>query len=165
MPVIKPDKHELFAQFVVSGMNQRQAYAEVTGKPCTAALDPIASRLASNVKVSQRIEELKARKAVKVTLNRNYVVEAAIENLEKALGRKPVKLTRGDNVEEIYLYRGEVANGALKMLGNELGLFADKKELRVVNEFDKMSNEELAEDLQRVATLLLEKPKIIDHEE
>jgi hypothetical protein len=69
--------------------------------------------------------------------------------------------------DEVYLYKGDVANAALKMLGGEVGIFADKKELRVVNEFDKMSDEELAAELARAAQLLLEAPAgpVIEHED
>ena len=171
MGLIKPDRHELFAQAMVKGMPQEQAYVEAGYKYSPAA----ASRVSKNVNVINRMAELRARQVNKgVILSKHYVLEATIENAEKALGRKPVKVTRrvrqGDEwvseTDEVYLYKGDVANAALKMLGNEIGLFVDKKELRVVNEFDKMSDEELAAELARAAQLLLEAPgPVIEHED
>ena len=42
-----------------------------------------------------------------------------------------------------YVYNGSVANKALELLGKELGMFIDRKEVGGPNEFARMSDEEL----------------------
>jgi hypothetical protein len=172
MSLLKPDKYELYAQARASGMTQADAYAEAgyKAKSTNACTRAAASRLDANVNIIKRVAELKQRGAARIVLTKQYVLEAAIENAEKALGRKPVKLSRkvGDQyqVEEIYLYEGAVANAALKMLGNEIAMFRDKKDIRIINEFDKLSNDELARELERAAQLVRsEDAKVIEHDE
>jgi hypothetical protein len=48
-------------------------------------------------------------------------------NVEKALGHKSVRI--GKKGLETFVYRGDVANNALKMAGQEIGLFQDKAEI------------------------------------
>lgn len=169
MGMIKPDRHELYAQYLAKGMTQDAAYAEAGYKPTRAG----ASRLASNANIIRRIAELQARRVDKVILSKHYVLEASIENAEKALGRKPVKITRKMKVDEdryenvtdeVFVYEGQVANAALKMLGSELGMFVDRKDFRIVNEFDKLTDAELAQKLVEVGQMMLEGP-VIEHED
>jgi hypothetical protein len=42
-----------------------------------------------------------------------------------------------------YVYNGSVANKALELIGKELGMFIDRKEVGGPNEFSRMSDEEL----------------------
>ncbi len=51
-----------------------------------------------------------------------------VENAERALQRVPVTNDDGSVVE--YHYEGSVANRALELLGKELGMFIDRKEIR-----------------------------------
>ena len=51
-----------------------------------------------------------------------------VENAERALQRVPVTNEDGTVVE--YHYEGSVANRALELLGKELGMFIDRKEIR-----------------------------------
>ena len=123
MARLKSDRKEMFAINLAKGMTQEQAYVDAGYKPNRSA----ASKLASNINVINRVAELRGRQVAKTTLSKHYVLEATIENAEKALGRKPVKVTRrvrqGDEwvseTDEVYLYKGDVANAALKMLGSE----------------------------------------------
>ena len=59
-------------------------------------------------------------------------MEALIDNLEKALGRKPVKI--GAEGKDVYVYKGDVANATLKMLGAELNLFVERAEVRILEQ-------------------------------
>jgi hypothetical protein len=57
-----------------------------------------------------------------------------------------VQRKTGDGEEEVpgeYTYNGSVANKALELLGKELGMFIDRKEIGGLNEFARMSDEEL----------------------
>jgi hypothetical protein len=161
MPIIKPDRHELFAQGLAVGLTQEKAYAEAGYRPNRGG----ASRLADNVNIINRVAELQARKVDRLVLTKQYILDAAIENLEKALARKPIKTTDGDKESEVYVYKPEAANAALKMLGAELNLFTDRQDVRITTNYDHMSDEELARRMQESVRLILEAPKVIDHDD
>ena len=76
-------------------------------------------------------------------MSRQYLVDALIENVEVALGRRPVKLGPTAIPVEQYLYRGEVVNSAVKMAGSECGMFKDKAEVTHRMDFSDLSDEEL----------------------
>jgi hypothetical protein len=52
------------------------------------------------------------------TITKQYLVDALIENIEKSLARQPVPV--GAEMTPMYVYRGEVANNAIKMAGSEV---------------------------------------------
>ena len=150
MPILENQRWELFSQGIAKGLTQGEAYVQAGYRPSPSA----PSRLFENVRIKERVDELVGRKAIDIIINKQFVMEALIDNLETALGRKPVKI--GPDGKEVYVYKGDVANGALKMLGAELNLFTERKAVRVTNEFDRMTDEELAQELQRAAQLLLD---------
>lgn len=66
--------------------------------------------------------------------------------------------------EDIYVYEAAAANAAIKMAGIEVGLFTDRKDVRLVtSEYDKMTDTELAQRLAEAAKLLLAGP-VIEHD-
>jgi len=73
--------------------------------------------------------ELQAEKQDRFVLTRQRLLDALLENLEKALGHRPVKI--GAEGKEVYVYRGDVANTAIKMAGSELNLFTERKRSRI----------------------------------
>jgi phage terminase small subunit len=149
MPILKNQRWELFAQGIAKGLTQGKAYVQAGYKPSPSA----PSRLFENVRIKERVEELVGRKAVAIIINKQFVTEALIDNLEKALGRKPVKI--GAEGKECYVYRGDVANRALQLIGIEMGMFADKREIKHVEEFSKLSDLELVLLLEQEAKRLL----------
>ncbi len=166
MPALKNQRHEIFCQELAKGKSGAEAYATAGYKPSRKN----ASILKTKQDVTSRTLELLGKRQDRVTLNKTYVIDAAIENVEKALGRKPVKLSRkvGDSYEEteVYLYEGAVANAALKMIGSELGLFTDRKDFRIITGYDKLTDAELAEQLVKAGQLLLEdQAPVIEHED
>ena len=150
MPILKNQRWELFAQGIAKGLTQGKAYVQAGYKPSPSA----PSRLFENVRIKERVEELVGRKAVDIIINKQFVTEALIDNLEKALGRKPVKI--GAEGKECYVYRGDVANRALQLIGIEMGMFTEKREIKHVEEFSKLSDSELVQLLEREARALLE---------
>ncbi len=169
MPILKNQRHELFCQELAKGKNGDDAYVAAGYLPNRHN----ASRLKTTETITARVLELQGKRTDRLTLSRQYVVDALLENAEKALGRRPVKLTRrvkidkdeyADEIAEVFVYEGQVANAAIKLAGNELGMFIDRKDFRVVNEFDKLTDEELSQQLTKTAQLLLES-KVIDHED
>ena len=113
-----------------------------------------ASALKANQDILARVLELQAERH-RFVLTRQCLLDALLENLEKALGRRPVKI--GEEGKEVYVYRGDVANNALKMAGSELGLFTDKSGVtHRPSHYDDLSDADLVRKLRDEAQLLLE---------
>lgn len=153
MPPLENAGHELFAQYVWQGMNQEDAYVKAGYKHSPAN----ANRLIKNEKIQQRLQEFKERAATQIVLSKSYALEATIENVEKALGRRPVKIGKADEVREVYVYRGDVANRAIQLIGLELGMFVEKREITHLQHLEKLTNAELLKELS------IEARKAIEH--
>jgi hypothetical protein len=160
MPTLKNQRWERFCQGLAGGMTGDAAYAEAGYAPNRKN----AARLKANEVIQVRMRELQDKAEKRFFLTKQFVLEAAIDNLEKARGHRPVKVGPKDDPKEVYLYEGAVVNATLRLLGNELGMFADRKDVRLVtNEYDKMTDAELAQRLTQGAQLLLAGP-VIEHE-
>lgn len=155
MPVLTNKKQERFAIELAKRTPQGQAY-ELAGYKRN---DAHASRLAKDGKIMARVAELQERVTAKVvervTINRIWVLDMLRENLERALQHKAVLDTEGNPTGE-YRYEGNVANRALELIGKELGMFIDRKEIRHTTDLDTMSDHELVATLARETRLLLE---------
>jgi hypothetical protein len=141
-------------------MTDEQAYVAAGYKPNRG--NP--SRLKAKDRIRQRIAEIQRKISSKMqqvvvqqaTITRQNLVDALIENIEKSLARRPVK--QGLSGDEHYLYRGEVANTAIKMAGLEVGLFKKKAEVTHRMDFSDLSDEELLIRLRdETEALLLER--------
>jgi hypothetical protein len=85
-----------------------------------------------------------------------YLVDALIENVEIALGRRPVPI--GADAVPTYVYSGEIVHNGIRMAGSEVGLFHDKSEITHKMDFSDLSDEELIMRLRdETEALLLEK--------
>ena len=124
MPVLDNIKWERFAREVVAGKTYTDAYKSLSFK----AKDPAkaGSALAKNSEVQGRIRELTRR----VT---NKVVERTADRV--ALTKEWVLEKLRDNAEEALQVKGgsAVANRALELLGNHLGLFKEPEQRLPVN--------------------------------
>ena len=90
------------------------------------------------------------------SITKQFVLECLIENAHKALGRMPIRMGNADDPKEVFVYRGDVANRAIQLMGAELAMFIDRKEIKHLTEFDDMSDEELVLELSKEAQKLLE---------
>jgi hypothetical protein len=160
MPELPSQRQERFCQYAVTGMTDEQAYAAAGYKPNRG--NP--RRLKAKDSIRQRIAEIQREISSKTqqvvveqdTITRQYLVDALIENIEKSLGRQPVKI--GADGVPTYTYRGEVANNGIKMAGGECGMFKDKAEVTHRMDFDDLSDEQLLLRLRdETEALLLEK--------
>ena len=70
------------------------------------------------------------------------MIERLRENVERAMQAQPV-LDRAGNPTGSYVYNGAAANRALELLGQELRMFIERRENKIVDEFDTMPIEEL----------------------
>jgi hypothetical protein len=92
------------------------------------------------------------------------VIDALIENIQKALGRKPVRIGKGDKVEDVHVYEGAVANAAIRMAGTEMAMFTERKDVRIANEYANLTDEQLARKLVEIGQQVLLGGPVIEHE-
>lgn len=87
-----------------------------------------------------------AKAVEKTALTKQWVIERLVENVERAMQAKEV-MTSDDTGTGEYQYNGTVANRALELLGKEMGMFIERREVGEPGEFDRMTEEELREFL------------------
>jgi len=156
MPALPNPRHELFAQAIAKGASQREAYkAAGYGVKSDAAADASASRLLSGGKVQARISELQSRAAEKAMLTKAWVIERLLENVERAMEAIPV-LDAAGNPTGKYVYNGNVANRALELLGKEMNMFIERKEIGRPGSFDMLDDEELDSMIEALAAEVIE---------
>jgi hypothetical protein len=138
------EKQELFCQKVASGMAPKAAaIAAGYSENCAHVTS---SRMMDNPKIVARVGELKtlvtARIVEKVAeakseiieriaIDKAWVLRELVENVETAKQAVPVTI---DGVEVgIYEQNLTAANKALELIGKELGMFIERKEVRTGN--------------------------------
>lgn len=168
MPILKNQRWEIFCQGILKGMTGDAAYTNAGYKPNVKN----AARLKCNEVVKARIAELKgivARGVIgNVVLTRQWVIEALLENAEKALGRRPVRIgpvgPNGELPPESYVREPIAANQAVRMAGLELGMFTERRDVNVINQFANLTEAQLAQRLVDVGRKMLEGPQTIEHD-
>jgi hypothetical protein len=154
MPMLTNNRHELFAQAIAAGKSHYEAYesAGFTAKGATASA--CATRLLKDAKVAARVAELQQKNAQTVGLTKQWVLEKLVENVHRAM--PPAAAYE-------YKYEGSVANRALELLGKELGMFIDRKEVGQPGEFEAMEDaalfQALAEEAQKLGMALEGDPR------
>lgn len=145
MPVLDNPKHELFAQALAKGKTQAEAYELAGYKPS----EPNASRLTRHDKVQARVAEIQGRAAERAEISKAWVLEKLVENAARAMQHKAVLDEDGEPIGE-YRYEGGVANRALELVGKELGMFVDRKEIRTgqLDDLDATEREQLRQALR-----------------
>lgn len=136
MTALQNQKHERFAQGLAKGLTADEAYqaagySENRGN---------ASRLKSNENILKRVDELQERVVADILLTREWVIEQLIDNVRQAKS--------GDKLD------GSTANKALELLGKELGMFIERKEVGKPGEFDNMTVEQKRERVIGIAKQL-----------
>jgi phage terminase small subunit len=150
MPELPSQRQERFCLHAATGMTAEQAYVAAGYKPNRG--NP--SRLKGRDSIRQRIAEIQREISSKMqqvvvqhaVITRQYLVDALLENIEKSLGRQPVPV--GAEMTPMYVYRGEVANNAIKMAGSEVNLFKDRVEVTSKMDFSDLSDDELLQRLR-----------------
>ena len=90
----------------------------------------------------KRLGDITEKAIEKAALTKSYVIKGLMENVERAMQKVPVTDAQG-NPTGVYRYEGAVANRALELLGKELGMFIDRKEVTPKNEWDEIDADEL----------------------
>jgi hypothetical protein len=95
------------------------------------------------------VTELQAYQAKSTaSLSREFVLEALLTNLRMAMGKSPINLIKyskdkGWHTHEGYQYDGGAVAQTLTLLGKELSMFVDKKEVGGPGDFGRLSDDEL----------------------
>lgn len=135
---LKNAKREHFAQLVSTGENATRAYVTAGYSPNGAAQS--ANQLLRKTEVSSRISYLRsviqekqevATEVViqKAALDKAWVIAQLMENVSMAKSAEPVLDAEGQPTGE-YRQNLNAANKALELLGKEVGMFVDRKEIR-----------------------------------
>jgi phage terminase small subunit len=144
-------KREAFVLAYIKTGNASEAYRQAYNTNASAkTIHEKASRLLAEGNVRARFEVLRGkvmeRAVEKTAISKAGVIEKLVANVERAMQAEPVRRKTDEGKEQVpgeYTYNGSVANKALELLGKELGMFIDRKEIGGPNEFDRMSDEEL----------------------
>lgn len=135
---LKNAKHEHFAQLVANGEPAARAY-EIAGYSGKGAKQS-AARLLTDADVCERVAHLRSVKVEKVQqataavvekagLSKEWVISQLMENVSMAKQAEPVFDNKGIPTGE-YTQNLAAANKALELLGKEVGMFVDRKEVR-----------------------------------
>lgn len=147
---LKNAKHEHFARLVSTTETPARAY--VLAGFSEKGARPSANRLLRNADVCSRVEHLRSIKeqqhAKTVTavveragLSKEWVIEQLMENVRMAKAAEPVVDSEGNPTGE-YKQNINAANKALELLGKEVGMFIDRKEIRT-GELDGLAHDDL----------------------
>lgn len=133
MPVLDNSRHELFAQEIAKGATQIEAYVKAGYEP----IEPNASRLIRNAKVSARIAEIKAAAAERVEIDEAYVLSTIKDTVERCKQAEPVRDRKGEivltetpdgSVAPAYVFNAPSVLKGAELLGKHLGMFVEKHE-------------------------------------
>jgi len=164
MPVLSNPRHERFAQELAAGKTGTAAYVAAGYKESPGA----ASRLSKDVNIRERVAELlndreqnhaqaTAAAIERVSLTKEWVLSRLIANALAASGERPVRklVLRKGASEPVEVQVTEVdraaANRAYELLGREVGLFIERKEIGAPGEFDALDEDRLIEEIKRDA--------------
>lgn len=136
------ERQELFCQEMAKGMLPTEAARAVGYRTPNVR----ASELMDMPKVLSRIADLKDQyqkaTAEKVSIDKAWVIEQLVENVHTAKQAVAV-LDREGNETGTYEQNLTAANRALELIGKELGMFVDRKEVRTGPLFADLTDEQL----------------------
>jgi phage terminase small subunit len=130
-------KQETFAQEYLVDLNATQAAIRAGYSAKTAA--QVGHENLRKPEIAARVAALQAKRVERVEVTQDYVLRRLLDNVERAMQAEPVTDREGNETGE-YTYQGAVANGALKLLGEHLGMFK-----KVVEHHDKTLEQALQE--------------------
>lgn len=144
MAILTNPKHERFAQELANGKSQEEAYTLAGFKRNRGN----ANTLKQNESVTKRVAELLAEReaihaqataqAIKATgLTKEWVIEQLVLNVRRAMQEEAVM--RDGKATGEFVYNGAVANKALELLGKEIGMFIERREVGKPGAFDELN--------------------------
>lgn len=144
-------KHEHFCQLVSNGESAMQAY--VLAGYSEKGAGPSSARLLRNAQVCSRIAHLRAIKeqahakavtaaAENAGVSKEWVLAQLVENVQMAKQAVPVLDRDGCPTGE-YEQNLPAANKALELIGKEIGMFIERKEVGKPGDFADLTDDEL----------------------
>jgi hypothetical protein len=128
--ILRNPRYELYAQGIVSGLSKQEAYQkagfEGKGKHSASVID-------RKPEVRQRVKELLRNGSVRAELSRRDILDRILEdwNTSRKLGQMASALK------------------AAELLGKEMKMFVDRKEVGGPGDFDNKTEEELRAIIQK----------------
>lgn len=160
LPVLENPKHERFAQELAKGTSAEVAHSVAGYRASRSGAWQLKQKLYISNRVAELLSEREAvhsqatAAAIKSAgLSKEWVIETLMENVGRAMQAEAIKDSKGTETGE-YRYEGSVANRALELLGKELGMFVDRKEVGKPGEFESMNADQLRDYIRREAAEL-----------
>jgi phage terminase small subunit len=116
-------KQQRFVEEYLVDLNATQAAIRAGYSQRNA--DKIGSQLLGKARVAEAVAAAQSRRAKRVEIDADWVLERLRQNVERAMQAEPV-LDREGNPTGEYTYQGAVANRALELLGKHQGMFTDR---------------------------------------
>lgn len=158
---MRPDltpKQEAFCLAYVETGNASEAYRRSysAGKMKAATINVKASELLADGKIAVRVKELRdavtAKAQKRLEISKDWVLEQLVENVKMAKQAEPVLDHEGNPTGE-YKQNLAAGNRALELIGKELGMFVDRREVRT-GDLDDVPYEEKKAALEAVRSEL-----------
>jgi phage terminase small subunit len=157
-------KQEAFVAAYLETGNASEAYRRAyDAKGMNAAtINREAHALLEHPKIAPRLSEIRTKAAEQVALSKAWVLDRLMRHAQVCLGEVPIKLKmrqpRTSDVLEIETHMPDAAgaNRALELLGKELSMFVDRKEVGGPGAFENLDDEELAATIAEQTRLLAE---------
>jgi len=134
--LLKNARQEHFAQLVAGGKAPAAAYVTAGfsasgAASCAARLLRDASVLLRVAELRKAIEEPSRERAIeKAAVNKAWVLDKLTRIVSLGMAIEPVKDQEGKETGELKTANLPAANTALTLLGKELGMFIDRKDIR-----------------------------------
>lgn len=175
MPTLVNPRHERFAQELAKGKTADESYPIAGFKEnrhnaaALAREEHIKARVAELLAEREQMHAQSTAQAIqKVALTKAWVLDELIDNALIANGKKTVKLKvrpRGQDLPidiEVTQRDSAAANRALELLGKELGMFVERKEVGQPGDFASMNDDELLARIKdRAVALGITVPKTL----
>lgn len=133
---LTPKQEKFCLEYIETGNASeayRRSYDAENMKP--ESVNRKAKELMDNVKITARLERARQAVAEKAEISRAWVLERLVANADRAMQYEGNR--DGDT------YQGSVANKALELVGKEIGMFVDRKELGKPGEFANLDDASL----------------------
>ena len=124
-------KQARFVEEYLIDLNASAAYLRAGYKCSEDAARRAASRLLTNVDVSQAIQNARKKRTARIEITQDYVISNLREVVERCMQRAPVVNRRGEQIYDedgnaLWAFDAKNANRALELLGKHVGAFEDR---------------------------------------
>jgi phage terminase small subunit len=116
-------KQQRFVELYLLDLNATLAYRDSYGVTDRVAASS-GCRLLGNPNVAEAIRLAQQARSERTAIDQDYVLQRLRQNVERCMQIEPVKDKDG-NPLGMFKWEPSAANGALKLLGQHLGMFGD----------------------------------------